>query len=281
MATDHVKDLVNAATKTSGTHGTVSLLSLPTELRLQIYKYLPIRTFVNKFQIQSVSCQSYDFSIVTKGTTIAIPATFQQIRTEASVIMAQKMNDIIQTFLGILIDVEHLPKLVAPNGPLLHIDSDLCLVAQAKNHGSSFSLSRITIIRPTALISTLSDRRRFALSFRKLTLILEKQRMMSESFGTEPLGLDIGLRNRSNSLSRIGSELIWRHEAFAAHLRHQYPHRIPFQYTLRPVVQDFPDIDINTYYITGAARGWDLEVEQYPVFTMPGETLEEEEFEER
>lgn len=61
--------------KPPGPNETVSLPSLPTALRLQIYQYLPISTFAKKFKMMEDQPGSFEFSIVYKGTASPILAT--------------------------------------------------------------------------------------------------------------------------------------------------------------------------------------------------------------
>lgn len=79
--------------------------------------------------------------------------------------MARKMKTVIETVPGILIEFEHLPKLVGPGGPLLHIGSYACLVLEAKKHGHTFSLARIPVVQPSVLDFGPSNPPSFAIIF--------------------------------------------------------------------------------------------------------------------
>lgn len=122
----------------------MSLLNLPTGLRLEIYERLPISTFVKKFRMWEGYPHSFEFSIVHKGTASPILATCRQTNAEAFSVMARKMKEVSRTAPGILVGLEYVPKLVQPAGPLMHFDSYMCLVAQARKNGNTILASALS-----------------------------------------------------------------------------------------------------------------------------------------
>lgn len=152
---------------------------------------------------------------------------------------------------------------------------------------TQFSLAHSLVIHPGLLNASPTDLRIFALTIRKLILIMEKRQMISRSLGTQPMELEMGVGNTGTTHGPYDVDIIWMHEAFAAPLRHHNLHEVSFRYTLRPVTTTFGTEDIDQYYQErrmhdfATSTTWGRRADEFPVQVLPGREITDEEFEDQ